>query len=130
MYHGDLTQQARERLLRFRRCVGNYHGYAARGLDVDLLTHVINYDLPDSVETYVHRGRTGRAGNEGTAISLVQAFERRKQQQIERHVRQTLKVLSIPTRAQIEASAGKTASSGAGGISWRASGFFLTDCAS
>jgi len=48
-------------------------------------------------------GRTGRAGNEGTAISLVQAFERRKQQQIERHVRQTLKVLSIPTRAQIEA---------------------------
>jgi ATP-dependent RNA helicase DeaD len=107
-YHGDLTQQARERLLmRFRNKQVRWviaTDIAARGLDVDLLTHVINYDLPDSVETYVHRiGRTGRAGNEGTAISLVQAFERRKQQQIERHVRQTLKVLSIPTRAQIEA---------------------------
>ena len=77
---------------------------AARGLDVDELTHVINYDLPDSVETYVHRiGRTGRAGKEGTAISLVQPFERRKQQQIERHVRQGWKVNSIPTKAQIEA---------------------------
>jgi len=68
------------------------------------MTHVINYDLPDSVETYVHRiGRTGRADKEGTAISLVQPFERRKQLQIERHVRQIWKVLSIPTRAQIEA---------------------------
>jgi ATP-dependent RNA helicase DeaD len=77
---------------------------AARGLDVDQLSHVINFDLPDSVENYVHRiGRTGRAGNEGTAISLVQPFERRKQQQIERHVRQNWKVLSIPSRAQIEA---------------------------
>jgi ATP-dependent RNA helicase DeaD len=56
------------------------------------------------VETYVHRiGRTGRAGKEGTAISLVQPFERRKQQQIERHVRTSWKVNYIPTRAQIEA---------------------------
>lgn len=107
-YHGDLTQQARERLLlRFRNKQVRWviaTDIAARGLDVDQLTHVINYDLPDSVETYVHRiGRTGRAGNEGTAISLVQAFERRKQQQIERHVRQNWKVISIPTRAQIEA---------------------------
>ena len=71
---------------------------------MDKLSHVINYDLPDSVENYVHRiGRTGRAGNEGTAISLVQPFERRKQQQIERHVRQNWKVLTIPSRAQIEA---------------------------
>jgi ATP-dependent RNA helicase DeaD len=77
---------------------------AARGLDVDQLSHVINYDLPDSVETYVHRiGRTGRAGKEGTAISLVQPFERRKQQTFERHNRQTWQVLTIPTRAQIEA---------------------------
>jgi ATP-dependent RNA helicase DeaD len=65
---------------------------------------VINFDLPDSVETYVHRiGRTGRAGKEGTAISLVQPFERRKQQAFERHNRQNWQVLTIPTRAQIEA---------------------------
>lgn len=107
-YHGDLTQQARERLLlRFRNKQVRWvvaTDIAARGLDVDELTHVINYDLPDSVETYVHRiGRTGRAGKEGTAISLVQPFERRKQQQIERHVRQSWKINSIPTKAQIEA---------------------------
>ncbi len=107
-YHGDLTQQARERLLsRFRNKQVRWviaTDIAARGLDVDHLTHVINYDLPDSVETYVHRiGRTGRAGKEGTAISLVQPFERRKQQQIERHVRLSLKVNYVPTRAQIEA---------------------------
>ncbi|MGB3755706.1 MAG: DEAD/DEAH box helicase [Rivularia sp. (in: cyanobacteria)] len=107
-YHGDLSQQARERLLgRFRNHQVRWvvaTDIAARGLDVDELTHVINFDLPDSVETYVHRiGRTGRAGKEGTAISLVQAFERRKQQVIERHNKQNWQMLSIPTRAQIEA---------------------------
>ena len=107
-YHGDLTQQARERLLtRFRNKQVRWviaTDIAARGLDVDHLTHVINFDLPDSAETYVHRiGRTGRAGKEGTAISLVQPFERRKQQQIERHVRLNLKVNYVPTRAQVEA---------------------------
>jgi ATP-dependent RNA helicase DeaD len=107
-YHGDLSQQARERLLsRFRNRQVRWvvaTDIAARGLDVDQLSHVINYDLPDSAETYVHRiGRTGRAGKEGTAISLVQPFERRKQQTFERHNRQTWQVLTIPTRAQIEA---------------------------
>ncbi|OUL35228.1 ATP-dependent RNA helicase [Nostoc sp. T09] len=107
-YHGDLSQQARERLLsRFRNRQVRWvvaTDIAARGLDVDQLSHVINYDLPDSVETYVHRiGRTGRAGKEGTAISLVQPFERRKQQIFERHNRQNWQLLSIPTRAQIEA---------------------------
>ncbi|MDJ0696666.1 MAG: DEAD/DEAH box helicase [Mastigocoleus sp. MO_167.B18] len=107
-YHGDLSQQARERLLkRFRNRQVRWvvaTDIAARGLDVDQLSHVINFDLPDSVETYVHRiGRTGRAGKEGTAISLVQPFERRKQQLFERHVRQNWQVLPIPTRAQIEA---------------------------
>ena len=107
-YHGDLTQQARERLLsRFHNKQVRWviaTDIAARGLDVDHLTHVINYDLPDSVETYVHRiGRTGRAGKEGTAISLVQPFERRKQQLIERHVKQSWKINYIPTKAQIEA---------------------------
>lgn len=107
-YHGDLNQSQRERLLnRFRQQQVRWivaTDIAARGLDVDHLTHVINYDLPDSVESYVHRiGRTGRAGREGTAISLVQPLDRRKLRQIERHVSQVLKVLSIPTRSQIEA---------------------------
>lgn len=105
-YHGDLNQQARERLLfRFRQRQVRWvvaTDIAARGLDVDHLSHVINYDLPDSVESYVHRiGRTGRAGREGTAISLIQSLDRRKLRLIERHVRQTLKITSIPTRSHI-----------------------------
>lgn len=107
-YHGDLTQQARERLLmRFRQHQVRWvvaTDIAARGLDVDHLTHVINFDLPDNPESYIHRiGRTGRAGKTGTAISLIQPMERRKLKQIERQVRQVLKERSIPTRAQIEA---------------------------
>lgn len=106
-YHGDLSQSQREQLMmRFRRRQVRWvvaTDIAARGLHVDDLTHVINYDLPDSVENYVHRiGRTGRAGKEGTAISLIQPFDRRKLSQIERHVRQKLQVSRIPTRAQIE----------------------------
>lgn len=106
-YHGDLNQQARERLLmRFRQHQVRWvvaTDIAARGLDVDHLTHVINFDLPDSTESYIHRiGRTGRAGKAGTAISLIQPMERRKLQLIERKVRQVLKVRTIPTRAQIE----------------------------
>lgn len=107
-YHGDLNQTQRERLLiRFRQNQVRWivaTDIAARGLDVDHLTHVINFDLPDSVESYVHRiGRTGRAGREGTAISLIQPLDRRKLRLIERHVRQSLKIASVPTRAQIEA---------------------------
>ncbi|NJL23439.1 MAG: DEAD/DEAH box helicase, partial [Leptolyngbyaceae cyanobacterium SM1_3_5] len=107
-YHGDLSQSQRERLLlRFRQRQVRWvvaTDIAARGLHVEDLTHVINYDLPDSVESYVHRiGRTGRAGKEGTAISLIQPLDRRKLKDIERHVRQTLTMGTIPTRAQIEA---------------------------
>jgi ATP-dependent RNA helicase DeaD len=106
-YHGDLTQTQRERLLsRFKQNQVRWvvaTDIAARGLDVDHLTHVINFDLPDSVENYIHRiGRTGRAGKTGTAISLIHPLERRKLQLIERRVRQSLKVSPIPTRAQIE----------------------------
>lgn len=107
-YHGDLSQSQRERLmLRFRHRQVRMvvaTDIAARGLHVDDLTHVINYDLPDSVESYVHRiGRTGRAGKEGRAISLIQPFDRRKLYQIERHVRQRLEITKVPTRSQIEA---------------------------
>jgi ATP-dependent RNA helicase DeaD len=107
-YHGDLTQTQRERLLlRFRQRQVRWvvaTDIAARGIHVDDLTHVINYDLPDSVESYVHRiGRTGRAGKEGTAISLVHALDRRKLRDIENHVRQRLEIRNVPTRADIEA---------------------------
>ncbi len=106
-YHGDLSQSQRERLLsRFRSGQVRWvvaTDIAARGLDVDHLTHVINYDLPDQVESYIHRiGRTGRAGKTGIAISLIQSFDRRKLNLIERKVRQTLDVTRIPTRSQIE----------------------------
>ena len=71
---------------------------------MDHLTHVINYDLPDQVDSYVHRiGRTGRAGREGKAITLIQPIDRRKLRNIERHLRQTLSIQSIPKRAEIEA---------------------------
>jgi ATP-dependent RNA helicase DeaD len=107
-YHGDLSQTQRERLLlRFRQRQVRWvvaTDIAARGIHVDDLTHVINYDLPDSVENYVHRiGRTGRAGKEGTAVTLVHSMDRRKLRDIEHHVRQRLDIVSIPTRAQIEA---------------------------
>ncbi|MBD0361209.1 MAG: DEAD/DEAH box helicase [Coleofasciculus sp. C3-bin4] len=107
-YHGDLSQSQRERLL-YRFKGGQVRwvvatDIAARGLDVDHLTHVINYDLPDQAESYIHRiGRTGRAGKTGTAISLIQPFDRRKLNLIERKVRQTLQVTQVPTRSQIEA---------------------------
>ncbi|MBW4654389.1 MAG: DEAD/DEAH box helicase [Kaiparowitsia implicata GSE-PSE-MK54-09C] len=107
-YHGDLSQAQRERLLlRFRQRQVRWvvaTDIAARGLHVDDLSHVVNFDMPDSVESYVHRiGRTGRAGKEGTAISLVLPFDRRKLRDIEHHIRQRLEIGDIPTRAEIEA---------------------------
>jgi ATP-dependent RNA helicase DeaD len=107
-YHGDLSQSQRERLLlRFRQRQVRWvvaTDIAARGLHVEDLTHVINYDLPDSVESYVHRiGRTGRAGKEGMALSLVHPLDKRKLRDIERHIRQKLEWGNIPTRAEIEA---------------------------
>lgn len=107
-YHGNLSQIQRERLVkRFRE--GKIKmvvatDIAARGLDVQDLTHVINYDLPDNTETYIHRiGRTGRAGKTGTAIALVHAGDRRLLKQIERRVRTTIDIAKIPNRAQVEA---------------------------
>lgn len=107
-YHGNLTQIQRERLVqRFRE--GKIRlvvatDIAARGLDVENLSHVINYDLPDNTETYIHRiGRTGRAGKTGTAICLVQPIDRRMLRQIERRLRENIEVCKLPNRAQVEA---------------------------
>ncbi|MGF1479727.1 MAG: DEAD/DEAH box helicase [Cyanophyceae cyanobacterium] len=108
-YHGNLSQSQRERLVqRFRDGKIRFvvaTDIAARGLDVEQVTHVINYDLPDNTETYIHRiGRTGRAGRTGTAISLVEWRERGMLRQIERRVKQKLEVSKIPTRAEVEAT--------------------------
>ena len=107
-YHGNLSQMQRERLVkRFRdgkvkMVVAT--DIAARGLDVQDLTHVINYDLPDNAETYIHRiGRTGRAGKTGTAIAIAQSGDRRSLKQIERRIRAKLDVSPIPNRTQVEA---------------------------
>lgn len=107
-YHGNLSQVQRERLVqRFRD--GKIKlvvatDIAARGLDVENLSHVINFDLPDNTETYIHRiGRTGRAGKTGTAISLIEPIDRRMLRQIEHRIGQRLEASRIPNRSQVEA---------------------------
>jgi ATP-dependent RNA helicase DeaD len=107
-YHGDLSQSQRERLLqRFKQHQVKWivaTDIAARGIHVDDLSHVINFELPDSPDSYVHRvGRTGRAGKEGTAISIVHPLDRRKLMDVEHHINQRLEVLTMPTRADLEA---------------------------
>lgn len=107
-YHGNLSQSQRERLVhRFRDGkikIVVATDIAARGLDVENLSHVINYDLPDNSETYIHRiGRTGRAGKTGTAISLVEPIDRRMVRQIERRIGHKLETCKIPNRSQVEA---------------------------
>jgi ATP-dependent RNA helicase DeaD len=107
-YHGDLSQQQRERLVqrwregRIKIVVAT--DIAARGLDVENLTHVFNFELPDNTETYIHRiGRTGRAGKEGKAIALVEPSDRRLLRQIERRIKQEIEVCQIPSRSVVEA---------------------------
>ena len=77
---------------------------AARGLDIETVTHVINYDIPWDVEQYIHRiGRTGRAGRTGDAITLVEGRERRQLRAIEQMIGATIKPARIPTAADIAA---------------------------
>jgi ATP-dependent RNA helicase DeaD len=104
--HGDLSQAQRDAvMLKFR--MKNLHmlvatDVAARGLDVDDLTHVINYSLPDDTEVYTHRsGRTGRAGKTGISVSLVHMRDRQNLQRIERLVKKPFKALPIPTGSEI-----------------------------
>jgi ATP-dependent RNA helicase RhlE len=93
--HGNKSQGARTRALanfkqgKIRALVAT--DIAARGIDIDLLPHVVNYELPNVPEDYVHRiGRTGRAGSEGEAVSLVSGEERSLLRDIERLLKQTL----------------------------------------
>jgi ATP-dependent RNA helicase DeaD len=104
--HGDLSQMQRDAVMQKFR-VKNLQllvatDVAARGLDVDDLTHVINYSLPDDTEVYTHRsGRTGRAGKTGISISLVHLRERHNLQLIERMVKKPFKAIQIPTGTEI-----------------------------
>jgi ATP-dependent RNA helicase DeaD len=75
---------------------------AARGLDVDDLTHIINYGLPDDVESYTHRsGRTGRAGKTGTSIAIINLKEKHKVKEIERIINKKFDQGIIPSGKQI-----------------------------
>ncbi|HET7814699.1 MAG TPA: DEAD/DEAH box helicase, partial [Candidatus Baltobacteraceae bacterium] len=100
--HGGLSQEQRDRVLRrFREGVSEIlvaTDVAARGLDIEHLSHVVNYDVPSSPDAYVHRiGRTGRAGRKGVAITLVEAREHRLLRNIEQHTKRKIRVESVPT---------------------------------
>ena len=104
--HGDLSQAQRDSVMK------SFRGrqiqmlvatdVAARGIDVDNITHVVNYQLPDEIETYNHRsGRTGRAGKLGTSIVIVTKSELRKISSIERIIKQKFEEKSLPSGIEI-----------------------------
>ena len=106
--HGDRTQGQRNQALQgfkdgtYRVLVAT--DVAARGIHVDNIAHVVNFDLPQVPEDFIHRaGRTGRAGREGTAITLVQPREHRLLQAIEKVVKQRIEPARIPTVADVKA---------------------------
>ena len=104
--HGDLSQQQRDLTMqKFRQHTVQLlvaTDVAARGLDVDDLTHVINYGLPDDIENYTHRsGRTGRAGKKGTSISIVHSREKYKIRNIEREIGKQFEQGTIPSAEEI-----------------------------
>lgn len=100
--HGDLDQNARERVLgRFRANqlkVLVATDVAARGLDIEDISHVFNYHLPDDAEVYIHRiGRTGRAGKTGVAITLLAPREKRRLREVEALTKQPITKMELPT---------------------------------
>jgi ATP-dependent RNA helicase DeaD len=106
--HGGFAQAQRDRVMtRFREGTADLliaTDVAARGLDIDHVSHVINYDIPESPDVYVHRiGRTGRAGREGTAITLVQPREQGLLKAIEKVVKQRIEPARLPTVADLRA---------------------------
>ena len=104
--HGDLSQQQRDLTMqKFRQHLTQLlvaTDVAARGLDVDDLTHVINYGLPDDIENYTHRsGRTGRAGKKGTSICIIHSKEKFKIRNIEKEIGKSFVEAEIPHRDEI-----------------------------
>ena len=104
--HGDLSQPQRDQVMKKFRCKNLQilvaTDVAARGLDVNDLTHVINYNLPDDIVYYTHRsGRTGRAGRTGTSVAIVHMKERFKIGQIEKKIKKKFKQCRIPSGEEI-----------------------------
>ena len=104
--HGDLSQPQRDLTMqKFRSHLTQLlvaTDVAARGLDVDDLTHVINYGLPDDIENYTHRsGRTGRAGKKGTSISIIHVREKHKVKRIEKEIGKEFVDGTLPTPHEI-----------------------------
>ncbi|MDF1763240.1 MAG: DEAD/DEAH box helicase, partial [Oleibacter sp.] len=104
--NGDIPQQQRERavekLKNGQLDIIIATDVAARGLDVERISHVINYDIPQDTESYVHRiGRTGRAGREGAAIVFVRGREKRMLRDIEKATRQEITEMNLPTAKQV-----------------------------
>ena len=100
--HGGLSQEQRDRVMRrFRDGASELlvaTDVAARGLDIEHVSHVVNFDVPSSPDAYVHRiGRTGRAGREGVAITLAEAREHRLLRNIEQATRRKISIESVPT---------------------------------
>ncbi len=105
--HGDLNQSRRELVLnRFRKGIVTQlvaTDVAARGLDINDVSHVFNYDMPQDAEDYVHRiGRTGRAGKKGVAITLLTPRERSRMNQIQAFTRQPVTETQLPGAAEVQ----------------------------
>ena len=106
--HGGMTQDQRDRVMsRLRNEISDLivaTDVAARGLDIDQLTHVVNYDVPSDPDSYTHRiGRVGRAGREGVAITLAEPREHRMLKTIERVTGQKITIEKLPTVADLRA---------------------------
>jgi ATP-dependent RNA helicase DeaD len=106
--HGDMKQAERETVIRKLRAgkidIVVATDVAARGLDVEQITHVVNYDIPNDVEAYVHRiGRTGRAGRSGVATLFITPRERRMMREIEHFTGTQIKPMKMPSRADVAA---------------------------
>ncbi|MHA1879782.1 MAG: DEAD/DEAH box helicase [Candidatus Heimdallarchaeota archaeon] len=104
--HGDLSQDQRDQVMKKFRCKNLQilvaTDVAARGLDINDLTHVINYNLPDDLGNYTHRsGRTGRAGCTGTSVAIVHMKERFKIGEIEKKIKKKFKQCRIPSGEEI-----------------------------
>jgi ATP-dependent RNA helicase DeaD len=106
--HGGMVQKQRDRVMQlFRQEKADVlvaTDVAARGLDIDHVSHVINYDIPTAPEVYIHRiGRTGRVGREGVAITLVDPREQRMLRQIESLTKQKIEIAALPTADALRA---------------------------
>ena len=106
--HGGMTQNIRDRVIKKARAAALdlliATDVAARGLDIEHISHVVNFDVPSSPESYVHRiGRTGRAGREGVAITLVESREYRLMRNIESVTRTKIEKATVPSPMDVKA---------------------------